>query len=385
MERLRLRVRVLCPLSLLLVAFSSCETGGELAVVSYNVQNLFDSVEDGDEYPAFRHSGGYTPDRYFRRLVSLAETLRTSSVRAPDLIVLQEIEGSRVVADLLYDHLRSPRYHATVVPVPGRMGVAVLSRKPPSGVRTHQSVTAVLQPVDKPPGPTDPGSAPVIDSGSQLVTESGDGFYLVHQSRLVVEVEVETAIGPILLFGCHWKSQSGGEEETEPLRVQEAALLRARLANLSEVGNASRLVLVVGDLNEDVEEYRQHDGRYPTALMPRIDADTEPCITNPRAISTTASASEAAINDEVVLFSPWLAADVPARGSYYHAGAWERLDQVLCGPAPTGELFCTIRTTGPDYLTDEEGKPVRYQPRTGAGYSDHLPVLITICTTRPSQ
>jgi CubicO group peptidase (beta-lactamase class C family) len=81
-------------------------------------------------------------------------------------------------------------------------------------------------------------------------------------------------------------------------------------------------------------------------------------------------------SDEVVLYSPWLT--TPARGTYYHAGRWERLDQVLLLPGSGRAMRVSLRVVDDDALTTDDGRPARYDPRTGYGYSDHLPVVVQV-------
>ena len=125
----------------------------------------------------------------------------------------------------------------------------------------------------------------------------------------------------------------------------------------------------------------------------------------PLPLFVTDDPAGAALNSPVVLYSPWLGTAgarkgganeepdssfsrdtvTPApSGSYYHAGAWERLDQVLCGPLPHGAT-CTLEVISSPELLDADGRPIRYDPRTGFGVSDHLPIAVSLATTRQGQ
>ena len=181
------------------------------------------------------------------------------------------------------------------------------------------------------------------------------------------EIAVARVAGAIRMIACHWKSQSGGERQTEPQRIQSAALLRTLL--LETAGDP--LTLIVGDLNEDVEEFRQHGGEYPTALMPDGGVDAR------RSLLVTSTPEAAGIRPAAVaVYSPWLSSDNP--GSYYHAGRWERLDQVLILPGAAGGVRASLSIIDDPELLTPDGKPARYDPRTGYGYSDHLPVVVEI-------
>ena len=62
-----------------LLAFAAPSRGGELYVVSWNVENLFDTIDDpeveGDEEFTPTAAKKYTPERYKAHLKSLARVL----------------------------------------------------------------------------------------------------------------------------------------------------------------------------------------------------------------------------------------------------------------------------------------------------------------------
>jgi hypothetical protein len=79
----------------------------------------------------------------------------------------------------------------------------------------------------------------------------------------------------------------------------------------------------------------------------------------------------------VALYSPW-AAELQD-GSYYYKNEWETIDHFLLSP----QLFdgkgwefehCTVINYPP--FVSARGFPVAYNPRTGSGLSDHLPLLL---------
>ncbi|MCK4516822.1 MAG: hypothetical protein KAU31_16285, partial [Spirochaetaceae bacterium] len=287
-------------------------------------------------------------------------------------IALQEIEGRRVISDFTRDFLRG-RYQVVMSPgSDGATQVALLSRFPLRSLRIHQSVAVAVCPAPIPRPPVERWS-----------------------SREMVDAEIDVGRGGglIRVIACHWKSQSGGERETEPQRIQSAALLRTLLvastAGSAAAGSGSAPVggelptLIVGDLNEDVEEFRQHGGAYPTALMPdgaAVPGTAERGTAAPgagRSLLVTSTPEAAGLrSDGVVLYSPWFAST--ADGSYYHAGRWERLDQVLVLPGSVRGARVSLRVVDDPELLTDDGRPARYAPRTGYGYSDHLPVEVQV-------
>ena len=96
-----------------------------------------------------------------------------------------------------------------------------------------------------------------------------------------------------------------------------------------------------------------------------------------RSLFVTSTPEAAGVRPEgVVVFSPWFASNSP--GSYSHAGRWERLDQVLVLPGSARGVRTSLRVVSDDALVTDDGRPARYDPRTGYGYSDHLPVVVEV-------
>lgn len=325
--------------------------GDRLTLMTYNVQNLFDARHDGGEYADFTPQAGWDQDRYHERLIRLGGILTRHD---PDIVALQEIEGERVISDLLRDYVRTP--YTVVVPRrgAGNTRVVLLSRLPVRRARVHRS--------------------------AEITVGEGRDPVLAWQSRDMIDATIDVQSGVLRVFVCHWKSQSGGERITEPQRIQSAALISGLVR--SRNGNGEVAVVVVGDLNEDVAEFEQHDGQYLTALMPAgelpslTEADRRRVIGLCRDVSDVRTTSR-----EVVAYSPWFSANPGSPGTYYYSGRWERLDHLLlisAGAAPSSLPDCVMQVvTGPD-LTDSNGRPRRYDPRTGTGVSDHLPVLFTV-------
>ena len=279
-------------------------------LVSYNVQNLFDGIDDGTEYDEFRSDSGWTRDRYYDRLERVEEAVRLAAGGAlPQVIALQEIESPVVAADIVRDFLRRHRYVMT-----GRAGhtttqVVVLSRTPPERQRTHAVSEVVL---------------------------AGESMRTRWTSRDMVDVTF--ARPPLRVVVAHWKSQSGGQAATAPKRLREARLV-ASLLEGEAAGAVGRAVLLVGDLNEDLRESPRHDGAWPTAWMRTLWDESSP-------------------------------------GSYVYRGEWERLDHAFL--LDTGVYAGSLRVGLHPRLLDERGFPYRYDPRTRRGYSDHLPIAVTL-------
>ena len=210
-------------------------------LVTYNVENLFDAVADGGEYAQFRDATRWDEAAYHRKLAAVADALYTVAPRGADLLVLQEVESARVVAELQHRHLAGMGYrHAIVAPVANEQAprpatsIAVLSKLP---VRR----TGLLQ--------VDPAADPWPSAGARAAAARD----VPPPPRPLLELELELPNGETLhLFAAHWKSKRGGERATAGYRRAAAEILRRRIAELLR-DDATVDVVIAGDLNETGE------------------------------------------------------------------------------------------------------------------------------------
>ena len=154
------------------------------------------------------------------------------------------------------------------------------------------------------------------------------------------------------LFVNHWKSKSGGEEETEIWRDWQELVLAERVCESQEAGKP---LVICGDFNRSAEDFillNSGKKRANTALRGSL-VTTE-------------------------LYSPWFRSDgkfATDTGSYYYAEAWERIDNIMVGGGASIISFSTV-TEAP--VADEEGIPAAYKIYTEEGCSDHLPLKCVI-------
>ncbi len=317
-----------------------------ISVLSYNVQNLFDAVEQGAEYDEFR-AGRWDAARYAARLNRIAAVLRDVHPGGADVLALQEVENRRAALDLR-DRLRGLGYHF-VVAVPNEdadLGLTltpvVLSRLPVLRVRLHHVWH--------------------------------DGRYL----RPIVEVELDLGDGrSLFLFNNHWQSKRGGAEETSPARRAAATVLGDRIRELQWIDPLVDL-LVAGDLNESVDDHTA--AGYPTALagLPTGTAGAPGGAAGVLAITGRPFDARPPAGG-VVLYSPWLELDAAERGTVVHRDAWETPDHFLLSAGLFDRAGVWYAEDG--FVVIREGlvSPASGDPRrwTGTdGHSDHLPILL---------
>lgn len=197
-------------------------------VVSYNVENLFDTLNapmvDDD---AFTPSGEkkWTIDRYSKKLTDLARViLSIPEKELPAIIGLAEIENRNVLEDLVKERgLRRGEYEIVHDDGDDPRGIecAILFRPDLFKYKSHHYIP-IQDPVDP------------------------DYLY-----RGILHVKGTGPDGSNLhVFMNHWKSRSGGQQETERQRMFSAISLRKQLDLL--LSRESRFkVIIMGDFNDE--------------------------------------------------------------------------------------------------------------------------------------
>lgn len=197
-------------------------------VMSYNVENLFDTVDTpGYQDEAFTPGGEkkWTWERYEKKLDDLSKVIQAvPGKEMPAIIGLAEVENRTVLEDLVNKRgMRKGKYeiiHEENID-PRGIECALLYRPEFFKYKSHEYI-----PVDDPVKP--------------------DYLY-----RGILHVEGSSPDGSKLhIFMNHWKSRSGGLEETEKQRMFTAITLRKQLDMLLAKGSDHK-VIVMGDLNDE--------------------------------------------------------------------------------------------------------------------------------------
>lgn len=306
-------------------------------VMSYNLMTFFDPIDHGGEYDDFKAAAGWNEAAYRRRLKNAASAVLGAAPGGPDLLALQEIENERALEDLA-EELGGYPYALMAKDRPAALSCALLSRYPALSLRAHRAL----------PPPGSPASVP----------------------REILEAEIDLGGAALILFICHWKSKLGGAAETESERRAAAALLNA-LVSARLRADPGAAVVIVGDLNENPDEFERVGRAYPTALMPAE--------TGPGPWLLLAAEPESASRSGPIFFSPW-SADADGY-SYLYGDEPERIDHFLLAPgAAAGSSFGFggFDASPPAFLVDELGRPLAWSTRSGSGYSDHLPIRLTL-------
>jgi endonuclease/exonuclease/phosphatase family metal-dependent hydrolase len=331
--------------------------GRSLSIATWNIQALFDGEESGTEYDDYRSDAGWSEEKYAARLTTLAQAIGTMDEGTPDILALQELEKGAILEALVKGPLAKEGYRQTFFAnnQGSPLGLGVLSRFPLVQTKAH-SINCN--------GETSP--------------------------RPIIELWLQPNDKPLVLFICHWKSKLGGDDVTETLRRASARILFRRVREIEEQYPATPVV-IMGDLNENYDEFYRQAGTFVSALLP-----DDPRAAELAGLGQGVGGEEAPLDflilsqekppraeyfpqPTLVLYSPW--GNELQRGSYSYKNEWESIDHFLFTPAffdQKGWEFDTCAVLARQPFTNTGGYPNAYNPRTGHGLSDHLPLLLRI-------
>ena len=314
-----------CSGSYSLDANQSPEKVEELSVLNWNVQTFFDSVNDGCEYDEFISCKSWGAEAYSDRLTKLASSIKKIDA---DLIIMEEIENEGVIYDIAnflageWNQKKIYRYACFAKDEKSSIGCGVLSRYPLENLTLH-----------------------ALD-----VKNCGD----MPKMRPLMQLSVCKNGKKLVLLVNHWKSMSGGEEETDLWRLWQESVLCNRIMELCE----NHLpVLVSGDFNRDINGFKNTGKKNEIILRERATEDCESGVT---------------------VKSPWFdAGQNPVEpGSYYFRDEWSRIDNFFtAGPAEIIDFH--PMTDGP-WCNQETFVPEKFQIWNSSGYSDHLPIFCRV-------
>nr|WP_315124849.1 endonuclease/exonuclease/phosphatase family protein [uncultured Porphyromonas sp.] len=354
-----MRRLILLTLYLLLGARLPLVGQGELIVMSYNVENLFD-LEDHPERAddEFLPSGSHrwTKARYERKLHQIAEVLSSagSLTHFPDLVALVEVENAGVLRDLLsHTPLGAHAGYAFTVTEgedPRGINVALLYR-----TETFRLLGRRELPLHFP-------------------------FDSTKRTRPILEISGLVPTGDTLhLYVCHLPSRRGGARQSERYRRYACEQLRELATRRLEGSSGRTHVLVLGDFNGAPEEPATREALgsrpYPEGGVDSIARDS--CRW-----------------DQLYELSPRRGAGEPP-GSYCFRGVWTQLDQIHASRSLLGggrlsyvegsaEIFYRPFMGQPSVSSPF---PVPFRTYGGAfwrgGYSDHYPLRIRLRYERP--
>lgn len=198
--------------------FGAMAKPGEVVVAAYNILNLFDEHDD-----PYKEDEG-TPAKPRAELERLAESIRALNA---DVIAVEEVENRFYLERFVNVFLPEMGYRDVVL-FEGNDGrgidVGLISRIPVGEVRSRRHLRF-------------PGH--------------GGGEARFNRDVLAVTLEPKDA-EPFEVWVVHLKSNAGGREEAEPIRLAEARELR-RLLDEELTEDPEARIIVTGDFNDTPE------------------------------------------------------------------------------------------------------------------------------------
>lgn len=305
----------------------------EITIGFYNVENLFDTIDDphkddNEFLPTAERQ--WNSARYTEKIVNLGSVISKIGGDYPEIMGLSEIENDRVLKDLISTPSMAEGNYAFIhyeSPDERGIDVALLYRS-----EKFTPVYSRVVPVTLPDG--------------------------ARPTRDILYVKGQVVKGPELhIFVNHWPSRWGGMEASEPKRLAAAAALR-QITDSVMAADPDANIICMGDLND-----------YPhnRSLIEVMDAGY--------------------IDSATTYINLMSGLRLTKRGSYNYKGSWDFLDQILISrPLADGKKpDIDVEATGP-YLRremvyeNENYGDVKTNRSYGGtkyfgGYSDHLPVF----------
>ena len=311
-----------------------------LCVAFYNLENLFDTIDDprtnDDEFTP-KGASQWNSKRYYTKLSHLAEVISQIgdeyTKNGPVFIGVSEVENRAVVEDLAHTPpLKSMGYDIVHFDSPDRRGIDVALLYQPKLFQVKSTKTHTL----RLPNDTSFRTRDILQVDGLLDGE------LVH------------------VLVNHWPSRSGGEIESAPKRDAAADLCLAAVKAIYKDEPDARII-VMGDLNDDpVDE----------SLMKHLKIKTKP--------------ENVSQGD---LFDPMWQLFRDGIGSLAYRDSWNLFDQIIVSSAlmdkkSEGYRYLKARVFNKKFLVEKEGPYEGYPFRTYSGgiytggYSDHFPVYL---------
>lgn len=324
---------------LILILLSSIllsqEKQDTLYIASWNLENLFDAVDDPNKrdeefLPEGRRE--WTQERIDIKLEHLARVISAmNNGKGPSILGVTEVEHRYLLDTMLTRYFKNRNYKIAYAESPDKRGID-------NGL-IYDSELFSLNYIDT--------LRVNLDSG--------------YPTRYVFQVNLTFKNGTnINVFVDHWPSRAGGEERSKPNRAKAASVLKERVDKLLNKNNNS-IVIALGDFNDEPNN---------KSIREILGAKYFECGEN---IDT-----ESLYNLASIIFEE-------GGGTYLYRGDWNMLDQIIVsGSAISNNSFhylCnSFELFKPNFMLTKSGKykgaatPTFGGSKYLGGYSDHIPV-----------
>ena len=302
-------------------------------IMSYNVENLFDTIDDPNKADEdFTPSGKlqWNTVKYYEHLNHTVDAITNKGTNFPAVVGLIEVENGTVLKDLVNtSYLKGRGYNYVWYEGPDERGidVAMLYDMNRVSMVGSRPIPVVLESVSDP------------------------------NTRDILKVSLEIGSEQFNLFVNHWPSRRGGQDESEMHRIKAASVLRKEVDQILSV-NPMANVICMGDFNDFPSNKSVRD-----VLQAGVS------------------------NEHSVLFNMMSDFEALKKGTHFYKGEWSPLDQFMvsygmfdnkCVSANSFEVvsYDFIMYTSKDGVKS----PARVYVGDSykGGYSDHLPILMHV-------
>jgi endonuclease/exonuclease/phosphatase family metal-dependent hydrolase len=320
-----------------------------ITLVSYNVENFFDMVDNGTEYREYKPGNcNWTNSTFQKKTDNIASVLKAINA---DIAILVEVENENAVTALL-SALREKKgfypYYAL-------------------GVKAGRSSTM----------PVMLSKYPVLLE--KCLAVEGDGSLY---NRNMLEADIFLGRDTLSVFACHWPSKLHKESS----RLACAKILAKRLGELSQ----RRDIIIAGDFNADYDECETFhtSGLDDTKGVTGINHVLKTVVSQPDRFVVSTSKQGLAAGVMQGLYDAWLDVPETRRFSAMFKGRPQTPDHILlpasmfdgAGISYVNNSFAPFTWNG---RLLKNGAPYRWQMRyskqgkfhVGDGFSDHLPLV----------
>ena len=304
-------------------------------VLFYNTENLFDaendSITDDEEYLP-EGSRKWSSSRYHKKLDAVARVIIASCEwEMPDVVGLCEVENRNVVYDLTHRGMLADAGYSFIhydSPDARGIDICMLYKEKKVKIISHESWKPASH-----------------DTSA-------------YKLRDILFVRTMVGTDTIDFIFCHWPSRRDGVLASSERRERVAECIGTKADSIKRHSGGSETVIVMGDLNASPDDE----------------------------IVREMAAKGNLANLTTVLHQQ-------GKGTYRFRGVWEMIDQALISESNALKKVhdnddCTteVSVISPDFLLeDDPGYPGRRpfstyrEYRWRGGYSDHLPLLLTLC------
>lgn len=326
--------------------YGQTENSKNKTIAFYNVENLFDTIDDPDTFDEDYTLGGrynYSKEDYEEKINKIAQVISeigsSSTSDKPVLIGLAEIENMKVLKDLIRSKkLENIKYEIIHQDSPDLRGI---------------DVALIYEPLS---------FSPVFFEFLELKlwNERGERIY----TRDILYVQGILDFDEIHLFINHWPSRRGGKIKSQPKRLKAAYLVNKKIQKILAQDSEAK-ILVLGDFNDDPFD---ESIKNALSLNKSNPEQPVPIFYNPMEMMFKKGMNTLAYRDGINLFDQIL------------------VSKNLLKPSGSikGHYFLRAGIYNPMYLINKQGRFAGYPKRSFnsqsyvGGYSDHFPVFIEL-------